>query len=179
MDGISIALFVKMSIIAVAAIFILIQMYERLLGGKISDNKKQAFVLMAVYACFIFQIAFYRRIGTERVGINTRIYLGLRRWDGSIDAKQVVYSFLNVVFFIPWGFLLAWAMNGNVRRIVMTIVYSFLTSLSIETIQFLTRTGASEVTDLLTNVSGGFIGCLIYIFICSVSSSRSNRKGRK
>lgn len=165
MNGMSIMLFVEMSLLSVLLLTIVFRAVEIFTGKEIKSNLKRAIILMAVYACFIFQIALYRRIGSDKSSINTRIYFGFRKWDGTVDEKQVVFSFLNVVFFIPWGFLLASAMNSNVRRIVMTLVYSFLTSLSIELLQYFTRTGASEVTDLVTNVSGGLIGCLLFILV--------------
>ncbi len=165
MNGSSILLFIETSIFSVLLLNGLFLVYEKMTSGFIRSNKKRALMLMAVYACFIFQIAFYRRLGMERSAIHTRIYFGFRKWDGTVDEKQVVYSFLNVIFFVPWGFLIASAIDNSVRRIFMTVFYSFLTSLAIEVAQYYTRTGASEVTDLVTNVSGGIIGCVIYIVI--------------
>ncbi|ADL35152.1 VanZ-like family protein [Butyrivibrio proteoclasticus B316] len=168
MDGASILLFIETSVLSVLLLYGLFFVYEKVTGRIINSNKKRALWLMAIYACFIFQIAFYRRLGMEKSAIHTRIYFGFRKWDGTVDEKQVVYSFLNVVFFIPWGFLIASALDNNYRRIVMTVFYSLITSLIIEVAQYFTRTGASEATDLVTNACGGFIGCLIYIVIKSV-----------
>ena len=175
MEGASIALFIEMSLIAVIVLYFVMKLCEKFSGNQIAHNKKRAILLMAVYACFIFQIAFYRRIGTEKSQINTWLYFGFRKWDGTVDEKQVVYSFLNVVFFVPWGFLLASAMENNVRRFVMTFFYSLITSLAIEVLQYFTKTGASEITDLVTNASGGLIGCLIYVLI-SYFFKRSNER---
>ena len=164
-SGISIGIFVVTCVISVVVLFVSFWLFEKITGKIVDANKKRALMLMAVYACFIFQIAFYRRFGMEKSFISTRIYFGFRKWDGTMDEKQVVYSFLNVVFFVPWGVLIASAIDNNVRRLVMTFVYSFLTSLSIEILQYFTRTGRSEATDLVTNVLGGMIGCALYIVI--------------
>lgn len=163
MEGASVTVFLMTCAIAVIAFLLLFFLIEKFTGKKISSNKKRAIILMAVYASFIFQIAFYRRFGLEKSVIHTRIYFGFKKYDGTMDEKQVVYSFLNVIFFIPWGVLIASAMNNNFRRIIMTVVYSFLTSLLIEVMQYVTMTGATEVTDLVTNVTGGFIGCLLFM----------------
>lgn len=164
-SGVSIVFFIETCIISVITLILIMCAYERLTGNSINARKKRAFMLMAVYACFIFQIAFFRRFGTEKSAIHTRIYFGFHKWDGTLDEKQLVYSFLNVVFFIPWGFLVASAIDNKMRRLVMTFFYSLLTSLFIEILQYLTRTGASEITDLITNVCGGMIGCILYIVI--------------
>ncbi len=176
MNGFSIVLFLEMSVLSVLLLLSGFILFEKAFGRTIAIKKKKAIMLMAVYASFIFQIAFYRRFGTEKSAIHTRIYFGFRKMDGTMDEKQVIFSFLNVVFFIPWGFLIASAMDNNSRRIVMTLFYSFITSLSIEVIQYFTRTGASEVTDLVTNVSGGIIGCLIYIMIFAAFKNGNTTK---
>ena len=138
MDGASILLFIETSVLSVLLLYGLFFVYEKVTGRIINSNKKRALWLMAIYACFIFQIAFYRRLGMEKSAIHTRIYFGFRKWDGTVDEKQVVYSFLNVVFFIPWGFLIASALDNNYRRIVMTVFYSLITSLIIEVAQYFT-----------------------------------------
>ncbi len=176
MDGASIFLFVEMSVASVAVLFVIMKLYEKLSGNQIAHYKKRAILLLAVYACFIFQITVYRRIGVDKSRINTWLYFGFRKWDGTVDEKQLVYSFLNVVFFVPWGFLLASAMENNVRRFVMTFFYSLIASLSIEIMQYFTKTGTSEITDLVTNVSGGLIGCLLYVLIRHIFYKRSNER---
>lgn len=179
MEGASVAVFLVTCVISVTVFLVFFYLIEKVTGKKISSNKKRAIMLMAVYACFIFQIAFYRRFGLEKSVIHTRIYFGLKKLDGTMDEKQVVYSFLNVIFFIPWGVLIASAMNNNFRRIIMTVVYSFLTSLLIEVMQYITMTGATEVTDLVTNVTGGFIGCLLYMIAnLSYEKVKGLREGR-
>ncbi len=175
-SGVSIWVFVETCVLSVLVLMLAFFIYEKLTGKIIKSNMKRAFLLMAVYACFIFQIAFYRRFGMEKAHISTRIYFGLRKWDGSVDEKQLVYSFLNVVFFIPWGFLIASAIDNNVRRLVMTLFYGFLTSLAIESLQYFTRTGSSEVTDLVTNVSGAMIGCALYIIISFFANRTDTEK---
>lgn len=179
MEGASVAVFLVTCVISVTVFLVFFYLIEKVTGKKISSNKKRAIMLMAVYACFIFQIAFYRRFGLEKSVIHTRIYFGFKKLDGTMDEKQVVYSFLNVIFFIPWGVLIASAMNNNFRRIIMTVVYSFLTSLLIEVMQYITMTGATEVTDLVTNVTGGFIGCLLYMIAnLSYEKVKGLREGR-
>jgi glycopeptide antibiotics resistance protein len=179
MEGASVAVFLVTCVILVTVFLVFFYLIEKVTGKKISSNKKRAIMLMAVYACFIFQIAFYRRFGLEKSVIHTRIYFGFKKLDGTMDEKQVVYSFLNVIFFIPWGVLIASAMNNNFKRIIMTVVYSFLTSLLIEVMQYITMTGATEVTDLVTNVTGGFIGCLLYMIAnLSYEKVKGLREGR-
>ncbi len=74
-------------------------------------------------------------------------------------ARQVV---LNVVMTIPFGFLLPLVKENT--RILKVVLYTFLLSLFIELLQpLINGVRSSDITDLITNVIGGFIGYLIYL----------------
>lgn len=75
-------------------------------------------------------------------------------------ARQVV---LNVVMTIPFGFLLPLVKKANVK-VLKVVLYTFLLSLFIELLQPLVNDfRSSDITDLITNVIGGFVGYLIYL----------------
>jgi glycopeptide antibiotics resistance protein len=70
-----------------------------------------------------------------------------------------LYLFIgNLVWFVPFGFLLP-ALTKNRAR---TIFYCFLLSLLIESLQYVFGTGVSEVEDLILNTLGGAIGYGFY-----------------
>ena len=46
-----------------------------------------------------------------------------------------------------------------------TIIYAFLFSLCIETLQLITKVGVFDVDDLMMNTVGGLIGWIIYCII--------------
>lgn len=72
--------------------------------------------------------------------------------------RQVV---LNVILMFPFGFLLPLT-NKNNTKILKVIFYTFLVSLSIEILQ--PFNGRSfDVTDIITNVTGGIIGYVMYL----------------
>ena len=72
--------------------------------------------------------------------------------------RQVV---LNIIMMIPFGFLLPLT-NKNNTKILKVIFYTFLASLSIEILQpFNGR--SSDITDIITNVTGGIIGYVMYL----------------
>ncbi len=68
---------------------------------------------------------------------------------------------LNVIMMVPFGFLLPLT-NKNNTKILKVIFYTFLVSLSIELLQpFNGR--SSDITDIITNVTGGIIGYILYV----------------
>jgi glycopeptide antibiotics resistance protein len=67
---------------------------------------------------------------------------------------------LNVLIFIPLGLYLGilqhkWSFVA--KALTCTII-----SLAIETFQYILAIGAFDITDVITNLTGGFIGLIIY-----------------
>lgn len=77
--------------------------------------------------------------------------------------KEII---LNVIMLIPFGFLLPIIIKTNIFK---TVFYTFMTSLTIESIQLLYHLGSNlthrscDITDIITNTIGGFIGYIIYL----------------
>lgn len=74
------------------------------------------------------------------------------------------YVIENILLFIPFGILLyktlyAYGRECSMRTILMA---AFLTSLSVELLQYLFSCGKSEIDDVITNVLGALIG---YMFL--------------
>lgn len=74
--------------------------------------------------------------------------------------RQIV---LNVIMTVPFGFLFPLT-QGRSAKWSRTVLSCFLMSLGIELLQpLLSGTRSSDVTDLITNVTGGVLG---YCFYC-------------
>lgn len=77
--------------------------------------------------------------------------------DGKINFGEMIY---NCLVFIPFGLLL----NVNFKKIrflpklVLIMAFSF----TFELIQYIFAIGATDITDLITNTAGGFLGLKIY-----------------
>lgn len=68
--------------------------------------------------------------------------------------------FYNVIIFIPFGLLL----SVNLKRATFwqKLALVFLFSLDVELIQFIFAIGITDITDVITNTFGGFLGLLLY-----------------
>ena len=67
---------------------------------------------------------------------------------------------VNVLAFVPFG-ILADLLNKK-RSLWKPVLAGFGTSLFLETAQYLTGLGATDVTDLITNTAGTIVGILVY-----------------
>lgn len=76
----------------------------------------------------------------------------------------------NVIIFIPFGLLL----NVNFKKVGFLAKFALILvfSLTCELIQFIFAIGATDITDVITNTVGGFLGLELY----SLSNKYINNK---
>ena len=122
-----------------------------------------AYLLLLSYLLF-FSSTYGR---TEEMGYryNLRPFREIKRGIRNIQTvgyRYVIVNVLgNIVAFMPFGFLLPFASERKMH-VGKVAFLTFLLSLSAETIQLLSRTGAFDVDDLILNTIGGVLGYLCY-----------------
>lgn len=72
----------------------------------------------------------------------------------------------NVLIFIPFGILLS--MLAPKMKLRSKILILLGTSLILETMQYVLTIGSTDITDLITNASGGAIGIGLYVLLLKV-----------
>ncbi|MEB2779941.1 VanZ family protein [Algoriphagus sp. C2-6-M1] len=73
---------------------------------------------------------------------------------------SIMETILNVVIFIPLG-IYGGVLFRN-KAFAIKLFFFFLISLMLEGLQYAFRFGTFDITDLLTNTSGGIIGYLLF-----------------
>jgi len=78
---------------------------------------------------------------------------------------------LNCLFFIPFGLLL----SVNFKRVgfLSKLAIIALFSLTAELAQYIFAIGATDITDLITNTFGGFLGLAVYSLGSHYSSAKT------
>lgn len=137
------------------------------IGKKKNIFRKRLLViyLLLAYLEFLFSITVFRRPWGSREGIvHLYIRLGFGLRTGHPSFRISAFSIYNMILFLPFGVLAGMAMRAKSRLkgIIMITVIGACLSLLIECVQLFTGRGMFEVTDLITNTTGGFIGALIY-----------------
>ncbi len=80
--------------------------------------------------------------------------------------RQVV---LNIIMTMPFGFLFPLTRNGN-GKFGRTVLFGFLISLGIEMLQpLIDGFRSSDVTDIITNVTGTMLGYVCYVIFKPVT----------
>ncbi len=131
----------------------------------ISWKRLLVIYLLLAYLGFLFSITVFRRPWGSREGIvHLYIRLGFGLKTGHPSFRISAFSIFNIILFIPFGVLAGMALRSKdrLREIILITVIGACLSLLIECVQLITGRGMFEVTDLLTNTLGGFIGVLLY-----------------
>lgn len=92
-------------------------------------------------------------------------YMGKKRW----SIPDVIS---NILLFIPYGFLLYWWLqHKGIRKVknkLICILSTFLFSSIIESLQLFSHSRGSCTTDIINNIIGTWIGCILSnIFLLS------------
>lgn len=136
-------------------------------------TKKVLKVLAAVYLILLTWIILFKmQFSLEYWGLTRTINLipfgDSTITNGSVDLSEILY---NGLVFIPigvYGALLRpdwsiWQITGM----------SFGLSLSYEILQFATGLGRSDITDLIMNTAGGFVGALVFLIFTKIFGEKT------
>ena len=130
-----------------------------------------------------------RHLGLLRHGVGRNLGFALDRLlHGSEGARSEVIS--NLIVFIPFGFFLAEFLAaapvssagpkstttrfGIGRRLGVAALTAFSLSLCIECLQLVLKVGFFEVTDLVMNTLGGFVGALMSVGVRKVVGEKKH-----
>ncbi|MCR4667991.1 MAG: VanZ family protein [Clostridia bacterium] len=81
-----------------------------------------------------------------------------------ISFGEITQVYLNVMLFVPMGYLLPYMSKWFRRRVrLRTVIASFLISVAVENIQLITKHGFYDIDDIATNTLGGFLGGLLFL----------------
>lgn len=181
MRGFSVITFVEMSLFILTLLFLFMFVNSRIRKRGFAWKKFGKLFMLLCYICFMFQVAIYRREPGSRHLISSDIDFGSLSGD-FLSVQQVVYCLLNIAFFIPLGaFFMIQRWNQDetgmiFRENIMVTLCCFLLSFSIECIQLATSTGFFELTDIIVNTGGGFIGAFLASMLLQMWQSRFHQR---
>ena len=86
-----------------------------------------------------------------------------------IKPQDIVQVYLNVMLFVPMGYLLPYVFNWfRARATIRPVVACFVISLATENMQLIFRRGLYDLDDLLSNTMGGLVGQVLFLLIAYV-----------
>lgn len=137
-------------------------------------SKKLTNILFYIYfGALVWIILFKMQMPFSNMGhirsMNLIPFAGSVEVNGSIYIQEIVD---NVLIFIPFGVFSS--MRALTQNPLKRLVPSFFTSLVLEILQFILAAGITDITDLLANTAGGFVGIGIFYIFQAVCKKKVN-----
>ena len=123
------------------------------------------YLAMLNYFLF-FSAAFGRTMNLGReIHYNINPFTEIRRFltcSAQLGTRAVMVNLLgNVLAFMPLGLILP-VIIKNMRKGIRVILWGFLFSMCVESIQLVTRVGSFDVDDIILNTTGVLLGFLLF-----------------
>jgi glycopeptide antibiotics resistance protein len=124
---------------------------------------KLTFLLFIVYLIALFWILLFK-LGVrfsymENRSVNLVPFRETLMY-GKINVSEII---LNIVIFVPLGIYVG--VLSKRWKFGIKLFSFFLVSLMFEVLQYILRVGAFDITDIITNTTGGIIGLTIFVVI--------------
>lgn len=150
--------------------------YRRLLKGqkKLRGTTLLWIAVSGCYALVLLSATLLDRGGMFGGRVIPLFYSYREAWR-DFSAVQWRNLGLNILLFVPFGFLLPLGLKGF-RRFWRTYLAGFLTSLCIELVQLVTRRGVSELDDIFNNLLGTMIGYGLFAILRAVACRGEKKK---
>lgn len=132
-----------------------------------------ALTCLAVYVTIMLTLTYFSRESGSRIGMDLELF---STW--GINQRNNAYVVENVLLFIPYGFILAWA-DARQRNFLLNLLTGAMTSLLIECMQLVTGRGYFQIDDILTNILGTIVGYLCFWPIYGIYSLWRRRRPQK
>ncbi|MCI5529987.1 MAG: VanZ family protein [Blautia sp.] len=122
-------------------------------------------ILFLVYFAVVLYLTIFMRIGTVDTSIVTTPFDDLKNAIQYRDPAMVQHMVLNVLMFVPFGYLIP-AMNPeSIRRCSFAFLGGIVCSTVIEGAQMIFSLGQSDIDDIIANSIGAVIGYLLVRFV--------------
>lgn len=152
-------------------------------------SRKHKTILKILFAAYLVLLIYFLFFSDNRTGINTtnwELFAEIRRDISNIRGNgknlltAVINLFGNILAFMPLGFFLP-ALFGKWQNWLVVVAESYLLSLLVEEVQFISHTGVFDVDDIFLNTLGGLFGYIGYrlAYILYKNMHKIIKKGTK
>ena len=126
--------------------------------------RKYGWLVVLAYVIGVLLVTVVLRENKENVIFNIEFTKG---YFGGLEASTTKRdAFLNVLGFIPFGLLVCFAAKRFC--VVLALLTGLFLSETIECMQVIFKRGIFDVNDLIANMIGTAIGCVVYMVIILV-----------
>ena len=137
-----------------------------------SRERAVAWVLLVLYIAFIIYTTLLCREPKDYREYNFQLFWSYQRFFDDVrpQAQQIV---LNILFFMPFGFLVPFCVDGSwKRKLAITVASACFLSGTVEFLQLLFKLGFAEFDDVFDNTMGAAIGAVVVLMLGSTKQGQ-------
>lgn len=126
-----------------------------------SDLSVRVAIALGVYAVILLWVTLFSRDGSS----NTRVIFSLSKFNQFMETGRIGefrHVVLNILMFMPLGFLLPQLSRSGMNRILCTMAVGIWLSATVESVQYLLVIGQCDLEDVIGNTLGTAIGYGLY-----------------
>ena len=131
-----------------------------------------AWVLLVLYIGFIIYTTLLCREPGDYRQYNFQLFWSYQRFFDDVrpQGQQIL---LNILFFVPFGVLAPFCVDGNwKRKLVFAVASACLLSGTVEFLQLLCKLGFAEFDDVFDNTLGAAIGAVLVLMLGRVKRGK-------
>lgn len=161
-----IVLYIAIGMLAVAT---LVMFVRHLMNHRRSIDRRSA-LLFLIWLVIVLYATLFSRWGNEgRTVALMRPFRGLSEAINERSFEPLVHSFLNILMFVPFGYLIPCVNPRHLSKMGFSMLGGIVSSALIESIQLLTGLGCCDIDDIIANSVGAIIGYGLYQLGKSIS----------
>ena len=145
----------------VAAVFFFLKIY---LDHPRSTDRKML-LIFGIYFGMVAYGTIFMRIGSVETSVLTTPFDDLQMAFVQRDPEAAQHFFLNVVMFLPFGYLIPATNPRYLRKWSFAMMGGLVTSTVIEGCQMIFQLGQSDVDDIIANTLGAVLGYALVRFV--------------
>ena len=136
--------------------------YQKMMKGTktISKRKMVLYGITVLYVVVVLGAVFLNR-GNIYGNANFDLFSSYKEAYHKMEISLFRNIVLNMLLFVPFGFLLPFY-SQKFQKVYRVVLIGLLSSVLIETLQYVTKTGIFEIDDILNNTMGMLIGCCFW-----------------
>lgn len=144
--------------------------------SRVEDRKNRkriiAGVLLVLYIGFIIYTTLLCREPKDYREYNFQLFWSYQRFFDDVrpQGQQIL---LNILFFIPFGVLIPFCIDGSwKRKLAITVITACFLSGTVEFLQLLYKLGFAEFDDVFDNTMGAAIGAVVVLMLGRVKRGK-------
>lgn len=164
---------VTMTLVAFAAgVVLFVCLFKK---NKISCAQKNEMIILWLYVLVILYFTVFGRYSHAEPTIRLELFNSYKEYLLTGNRTELNGIIINIAIFIPFAFLTAEILKHQ-KPVMMTLGAGMILTLSIESLQYATRTGTLETDDMLNNMLGTVFGILLWCVWHEISSSKMDKE---